>query len=71
MRVGLLSSGVSTESMTNKAAPVATKVLVRRPAMRCRHWRSSPIRDPKIKATVRRKVKSIQVIGHAPVAAEE
>jgi len=51
-----LSSGraASAESMTNMAAPAATRAFVRRPAMRCRHCRSAPMKAPRIRANPKR-----------------
>ena len=51
-----LSSGraASAEIMTNIAAPAATRAFVRRPTMRCRHWRSAPMKAPRISASPNR-----------------
>jgi len=38
---------------TNAAAPTATSAFVRKPADRCRYWRSAPISVPKAKAAAR------------------
>jgi len=48
---------VSAESMTNIAAPAATNAFVRSPAMRCRYWRSAPIKAPSTSASPNRIAK--------------
>ncbi|COZ22291.1 Uncharacterised protein [Mycobacterium tuberculosis] len=58
--MGLLSS-VATAYSTNKVAPVATRALVRNPAIRARHWRSSPIMAPQPTPTASRRAKSATV----------
>jgi hypothetical protein len=52
-RVGLPSSGNRPSKTTKLAAPIATSVLVRKPAIRCRHWRSNPMMAPIKVATPR------------------
>src|SRR5215472_16600319 len=51
MRVGLLWSSINRDMETNRAAPRATRALVRRPAGCWRHWRSRPMRMPSSSAT--------------------
>lgn len=38
------------DNIVNAAAPTATNMLVRNPALRCRIWRSTPIMVPNTKA---------------------
>src|SRR5579863_2222757 len=62
-RVGLASSGYRPSNTTKLAAPIATRVLVRKPAIRWRHWRSKPMQAPSSVATARlNAVWSIEVI---------
>jgi len=53
---------VHAVSMTNMAAPAATRAFARKPAIRWRHWRSAPMEAPKINASLNRIAKWRQSI---------
>lgn len=54
-----LAGSVDMELRIKTAAPVATSALVRRPAMRWRHWRSAPITAPRHIASNKFKTKGV------------
>src|ERR1700730_9803918 len=62
-RVGLLSPDTVVENTTKPAAPIDTSALVRSPAIRCRHWRSTPMTTPTRSAVARRMAISRGLIG--------
>ena len=69
-RVGLPSSGNRLSNTTKLAAPMATSVLVLKPAIRWRHWRSKPMQAPSSVAKPRLSaVCSIDVIMANPYPA--
>lgn len=51
--VGFASPGTRAAKLTKIAAPRVTKVFVRKPAKRLRHWRSKPMTALRPKATAR------------------
>ncbi|KGR93637.1 hypothetical protein X948_5495 [Burkholderia pseudomallei MSHR5608] len=56
---------VSTPSVTNRHAPLATSVIVRKPAVRWRICRSRPMATPQANAVKRRSANS-KVMGVLP-----
>lgn len=55
MRIAPSACPMRMPRSVKAAAPTATSTLVRRPAVRCRYWRSAPIMVPSTKAQTRLK----------------